>query len=38
MQKIKIILLTGFLGAGKTTLLKSILDEYDDKKIGIVHK
>ena len=36
MQKIKIILLTGFLGAGKTTLLKSILDEYDDKKIGIV--
>ena len=36
MKSIKLVLLTGFLGVGKTTLLKSILDEFDDKKIGIV--
>lgn len=36
MQTIKLVLLTGFLGAGKTTLLKSILDEYNDRKIGII--
>ena len=33
---INLVLLTGFLGAGKTTLMKSILDSYNDYKIGII--
>lgn len=33
---IKLIMLTGFLGAGKTTLLSRIIDEYKDKKIGVL--
>lgn len=33
---IQLILLTGFLGAGKTTLLTSILEAYQDKKIGVI--
>ncbi len=33
---IKLILLTGFLGSGKTTLLKNILNEYSNKKIGVI--
>lgn len=33
---IKLFLLSGFLGAGKTTFLKSLLDNYPDKKIGII--
>ena len=33
---IQLILLTGFLGAGKTTLLTSILEAYQEKKIGVV--
>lgn len=33
---IQLILLTGFLGAGKTTLMSSILDAYQDKKIGVI--
>ncbi len=32
----KLVLLTGFLGAGKTTFLNNILQEYKDKKIGII--
>ncbi|AFA47352.1 CobW family GTP-binding protein [Acetobacterium woodii] len=35
-NKMKLILLTGFLGAGKTTLLKRLLKEYDDTKIGVL--
>jgi G3E family GTPase len=33
---IQLILLTGFLGAGKTTLMTSILETYQDKKVGVV--
>ncbi len=33
---IKLIMLTGFLGAGKTTLLRRIIDEYKEKKIGVL--
>ncbi len=33
---INLVLLTGFLGAGKTTLMKSILDQYGDKKLGVI--
>ncbi len=33
---IKLVLLTGFLGTGKTTLMKSILDTYNDKKVGVI--
>ncbi len=33
---IQLVLLTGFLGAGKTTLLTSILEAYQDRKIGVV--
>lgn len=33
---IKLILLTGFLGAGKTTFLNHILEEYKEKKIGLI--
>ena len=33
---IRIILLVGFLGAGKTTLLKAILNEFADRKIGVI--
>ena len=32
----KLVLLTGFLGAGKTTFLNHILEEYEDKKIGLI--
>jgi G3E family GTPase len=32
----EIILLTGFLGAGKTTFMRSLLDTYQDKKIGVI--
>ncbi len=33
---IKLIMLTGFLGSGKTTLLQNIIDEYADRKIGVL--
>lgn len=33
---INLVLLSGFLGAGKTTLMTSILEAYEDKKIGVV--
>lgn len=33
---IKLVLLTGFLGAGKTTFLNHILEEYRDRKIGLI--
>ena len=33
---IKLIMLTGFLGSGKTTLLQKLIDEYADRKIGIL--
>ena len=33
---IQLVLLTGFLGAGKTTLMTSILEAYQDKKIGVI--
>ena len=33
---IKLIMLTGFLGSGKTTLLQKIIDEYADRKIGVL--
>ncbi|MDD3169919.1 MAG: GTP-binding protein [Eubacteriales bacterium] len=33
---IQVYLLTGFLGAGKTTLLQSLIDTYQDKKIGVI--
>lgn len=33
---IQIILLSGFLGAGKTTLMQRLLDNYADKKIGVI--
>lgn len=33
---IQLVLLTGFLGAGKTTLMTSILESYQDKKIGVI--
>lgn len=33
---IKLFLLSGFLGAGKTTFLKSLLENFPDKKIGII--
>ncbi len=36
MNKIKLVLLTGFLGAGKTTLMQSILTAYSDHKIGVI--
>ncbi|NLY70968.1 MAG: GTP-binding protein [Clostridiales bacterium] len=32
----KIILVTGFLGSGKTTFMKSLLDAYQDKKVGVI--
>ncbi|WKY48765.1 GTP-binding protein [Eubacteriaceae bacterium ES3] len=32
----KLILLTGFLGSGKTTLLTNLLEEYKDRKIGVL--
>lgn len=35
-EKMKLILLTGFLGSGKTTLLKKLLEEYKDIKIGVL--
>jgi G3E family GTPase len=33
---IQLVLLTGFLGAGKTTLMTSILETYQDKKVGVI--
>ena len=33
---IKLIMLTGFLGSGKTTLLQKLIDEYADRKIGVL--
>jgi len=33
---IQLVLLTGFLGAGKTTLMTSILEKYQDKKVGVI--
>lgn len=33
---IQLVLLTGFLGAGKTTFLNHILEEYKDRKIGLI--
>jgi len=35
-NKIKIILITGFLGAGKTTLLNRILEHYKNQKFGLI--
>ncbi|MFX0101143.1 MAG: CobW family GTP-binding protein [Candidatus Hodarchaeota archaeon] len=35
-EKIKILLISGFLGAGKTTFLKNLLDLYKDEKIGVL--
>ncbi len=32
----KLILMTGFLGAGKTTMMQSLLDNYSDKKVGVI--
>ena len=32
----KIILITGFLGAGKTTFMNSLIQAYEDKKIGLI--
>jgi G3E family GTPase len=32
----KIILITGFLGSGKTTFMKSLLDAYQDNKVGVI--
>jgi G3E family GTPase len=31
-----IILITGFLGAGKTTFMNSLIQAYEDKKIGLI--
>lgn len=36
MSKKKLYVLTGFLGAGKTSLLLHLLDNLQDKKIGII--
>ena len=33
---IRLIMLTGFLGSGKTTLLNKLIDEYADRKIGVL--
>jgi len=33
---IEIVLLTGFLGAGKTTLMNNILEEFSDKRLGVI--
>ena len=35
-EKIKVLLISGFLGAGKTTFLKSLLKIYENKKIGVL--
>ena len=35
-NKIKIILITGFLGAGKTTLLNKVLEHYKNEKFGLI--
>lgn len=32
----KIILITGFLGAGKTTFMNSLIQAYENKKIGLI--
>lgn len=33
---INLVLLTGFLGSGKTTLMLSILDTFENKKVGLI--
>ncbi|MEA4922478.1 MAG: GTP-binding protein [Eubacteriaceae bacterium] len=33
---IDLILITGFLGAGKTTLMQNTLEEFSDKKTGVI--
>jgi G3E family GTPase len=33
---IRLILLTGFLGSGKTTLLNALLNNYENKKVGVI--
>lgn len=33
---IRVILITGFLGAGKTSLMKQMLEEFQDKRIGVI--
>lgn len=33
---IKLVLLTGFLGSGKTTLLNALLDNFENKRVGII--
>ena len=33
---IRLVMLTGFLGSGKTTLLQKLIDEYADRKIGVL--
>ena len=35
-NKIKIILVTGFLGSGKTTLLNKLIEFYGTKRIGLI--
>ena len=35
-NKIKIILVTGFLGSGKTTFLNKLIEYYSSKKIGVI--
>ncbi|MEG0894817.1 MAG: GTP-binding protein, partial [Oscillospiraceae bacterium] len=36
MKKIKLYALTGFLGAGKTTVLKTLLENLQQEKIGVI--
>ncbi len=33
---IKLILLTGFLGSGKTTMLNALLNNYENKRVGVI--
>ncbi len=33
---IKLLLIAGFLGAGKTTLLKKLLEDFADKRVGVI--
>ncbi len=35
-NKLKIILVTGFLGSGKTTLLNRLIEHYKSQKIGLI--
>merc|ERR1719242_162826 len=36
LQKLPVIVLTGYLGAGKTTLLNYVLHEQRDKKLAVI--